>query len=66
MNLLMYISNDLVDCVSLEKNKIVIPGYISSFIRMLKEKHNHLIQEADEEPEFLVHSISSPHKTRVE
>jgi hypothetical protein len=62
----MYISNDLVDCVSLDKNKIVIPGYISSFIRMLKEKHHHLIQESDDEPEFLIHSISSPHETGVE
>jgi SAM-dependent MidA family methyltransferase len=55
MNLLMYISNDLIDCIPLERNKISSPGYIGHFIRMLREKHEEILIQSMEEPEFLVH-----------
>jgi hypothetical protein len=58
MKLLMYISNDLIDSISIEPKKIAIPGYISSFIRMLKRKHEPVISLSPEEPEFLVHRVS--------
>jgi hypothetical protein len=55
MNLVMYLSNDLVDCIPMERNKISRPGYIGNFIRMLKEKHEEILMQSMEEPEFLVH-----------
>jgi len=59
MKLLMYISNDLIDCIPLEEKKIIYPGYIRSFIRMLKEKHGCLISRSTDEPEFLIHEFST-------
>lgn len=58
MKLLMYISNDLIDSISIEPKKIAIPGYISNFIRMLRRKHEPVISLSHEEPEFLVHRLS--------
>jgi hypothetical protein len=59
MKLLMYISNDLIDSVPLEKSKIVYPGYIRRFTRILKEKHDTLIRQSPGEPEFLIHDFST-------
>jgi hypothetical protein len=50
----MYMSNDLVDCVTLEPGKISLPGYVGSFTRMLKEKHYSLIGKGPDEPQFLI------------
>jgi len=66
MKLLMYISNDLIDAVSLEPRKIIYPGYIKSFTRMLKEKHNHIIIQSDNEPEFILHNIVVPRESSAE
>jgi hypothetical protein len=54
----MYINKTLIDSVSLERKKIVYPGYISGFTRLLKDKHYRLIGKAKEEPQFLVHNKS--------
>jgi len=62
MKLLMYIQNDLIDSVSIESDKIVWPGYLSSFIRELRQKHRCILPSSDKEPEFLLHGnfIRSP------
>jgi hypothetical protein len=59
MEILMYIENDLIDSISIESHKIIYPGYIGEFIKMLKEKHAHIIRESFNEPEFLVCKVSS-------
>jgi len=60
MRLLMYISHKLIDSISLEHDKITLPGYIGCFIRRLKEKHNSILTQTEEEPEFLVQNKKSP------
>jgi hypothetical protein len=50
----MYINKNLIDSVSLDRNKIIYPGYISGYTRLLKDKHNNLIGTAKDEPEFIV------------
>jgi hypothetical protein len=55
MKLLMYFQNDLIASVSIESDKIVCPGYLSSFIRELRQKHNCLLAACYDEPEFLLH-----------
>jgi hypothetical protein len=54
----MYIHNDLIDSVSLERHKIVYPGYLSDFIRMLKKKHDEFISMSRSEPEFILDELS--------
>jgi hypothetical protein len=54
MKLLMYFQNDLIASVSIESDKIVCPGYLSSFIRELRQKHNRLLANCYDEPEFLL------------
>jgi hypothetical protein len=60
MKLLMYIENDLIDSIAIEANKIVYPGYIGEFIKMLKAKHSLIIKKSLKEPEFLVRRVSVP------
>jgi hypothetical protein len=54
----MYINKKLIDSVSLERKKIVYPGYISGFTRLLKDKHYRVIGKAKDEPQFLVRNKS--------
>jgi hypothetical protein len=54
----MYINSILIDSVSLERKKIIYPGYIAGFTRFLKDKHNALIGKATDEPEFIVRNKS--------
>lgn len=58
MKLLMYVRSDLIDSVSLERHKIVYPGYLSDFIRMLKKKHDDFIRHSSSEPEFILDELS--------
>ena len=58
MKLLMYIENNLVDSIGIEANKIIYPGYIGEFIKMLKAKHSLDIEQSLQEPEFLVRRVS--------
>jgi hypothetical protein len=62
MKLLMYFQNDLIDSISIESDKIVCPGYLSSFIRALREKHKCMLLDSYNESEFLLHGnfIKSP------
>ena len=55
MKLLMYIQNDLIDSVSIEFDKVVCPGYLSSFIRELREKHTSTLMGSCTDAEFLLH-----------
>lgn len=50
----MFIGNDLIESIPLELERISKPGYLGSFKRALKVKHNELILQCNEKPEFLV------------
>jgi len=54
MKLMMYLGNDLIESVALNFTLISIPGYLGSFKRNLKQKHSDLIQQVQQQPEFLV------------
>jgi len=62
MRLLMYLSNDLIDSITLEHKKVTLPGYVGSFIKRLKEKHNYILAQSTEEPQFLVQNKVNPSK----
>ena len=63
MKLLMYFQNDLIDCVKINPDKIVCPGYLSIFTRRLREKHRFLFLDSSEEPEFLLCGNFLEHRT---
>lgn len=54
MKLMMYIENDLIEAISLDDDRIPVPGYVGSFKRMLKMKYRELIRQCPKPPEFLV------------
>ncbi len=54
MKLMMYLGNDLIESVPVNLTLISIPGYLGSFKRNLKQKHNNLIRQVQEQPEFLI------------
>ena len=58
MKLMMYLGNDLIDSVPVNLYDLSKPGYLGKFKRQLKQKHLSLIQEANEQPEFLVINFS--------
>ncbi|HUC82061.1 MAG TPA: hypothetical protein VMR70_14250 [Flavisolibacter sp.] len=59
MHLMMYIGNDLIEAVPLEKEQVPIPGYLGGIKRHLKEKYYLLIMESDVVPEFLVSDMQT-------
>lgn len=54
MELMMYLGNDFIESVSLNRELISKPGYLGQYKRQLKMKYHVLLQEASELPEFLV------------
>ena len=54
MQLMMYIGNDLIESVPLDKEQVPVPGYLGNIKRQLKEKYNELITESSQRPDFLV------------
>ena len=54
MNLMMYVGNDLIESIPLEKGRISKPGYLGHYKRVLKEKYKALLSQVPEPPEFLV------------
>jgi len=58
MELVLYIKNDCIDHVPIEKAFISIPGYLGHFVRLLKTKHETLICQTYQEPEFLLRNVS--------
>ena len=65
MRLLMYLRNELIDSIYLEHKKVTLPGYVGSFIRLLKEKHNQILSQSIEEPQFLVQNKAHPSKRNL-
>lgn len=57
MQLLMYLNNDCIDSVPIDKSCITLPGYMGHFIKMLRQKHERLLLRSGGEPEFLVYSF---------
>ena len=51
---MMYIGNDLIEAVPLNDENIPNPGYVGRFKRILKMKHEELIRQYSNPPEFLV------------
>lgn len=54
MQLMMYIGNDLIEAVALDREQVPKPGYLGKIKRHLKEKYQSTIAESPEPPEFLV------------
>jgi hypothetical protein len=51
MNLLMYVGDDLVESVPLEKEMISKPGYLGNFKRRLQNKYREVFPNAPK-PQF--------------
>jgi hypothetical protein len=54
MTLMMYLGNDLIEAIPLDRERIPKPGYLGNFKRGLKEKYQEMIMQFSEPPEFLV------------
>lgn len=50
----MYIGNDFIESISLNREFISKPGYLGSFKRSLKAKYRDMLLEAPVAPEFIV------------
>jgi len=50
----MYIGNDHIESVSLDKEKISKPGYLGTFKRNLKVKYKDLISQHGSPADFMV------------
>ena len=54
MRLMMYLGNDLLDAIPIQRESLRQPGYLGKFKRFLKQKYESLIQQYGDSPEFLV------------
>jgi len=54
MNLMMFLGNDLIEAIPLDKENIPIPGYLGRYKRLLKEKYRDTIQQFPDPPDFFV------------
>ena len=54
MQLMMYIGNDHIESVSLDKERISKPGYLGTFKRSLKVKYKDLISQHGSPADFIV------------
>ena len=54
MQLMMFIGNDHIESVSLDKEKISKPGYLGTFKRNLKVKYKDLISQHGSPADFMV------------
>jgi hypothetical protein len=54
MQLMMFIGNDHIESVSLDKEKISKPGYLGTFKRSLKVKYKDLISQHGSPADFMV------------
>jgi hypothetical protein len=57
MELVMYLGNDLIEGVKLNDNMLSKPGYLGNIKRCLKTKHQELVQESGQNPEFLLAQV---------
>ena len=63
MQLMMFIGNDLIEAVPLQKEGLRQPGYLGKFKRSLKMKYSELINQSLQPPDFLV--IETPQNPQV-
>jgi hypothetical protein len=54
MQLMMYIGNDLIEAVPLDREQVSVPGYLGNIKRQLKEKYKDVLQNGAMPAEFLV------------
>ena len=54
MQLMMYIGNDHIESVSLDKERISKPGYLGTFKRSLKMKYKDLISQYGSPADFII------------
>jgi hypothetical protein len=54
LSLMMYVGNDLIEAVPINKQDLKVPGYLGKFKRNLKLKYQELLRTIPEPPEFLV------------
>jgi len=59
MQLMMFIGNDHIESVSLDKEKISKPGYLGTFKRNLKMKYKDLISQHGSPADFIVVSLKA-------
>lgn len=50
----MYLGNDLIEAIPLQREGLRQPGYLGKFKRYLKKKYEDLILQVQEGPEFLI------------
>ena len=63
MQLMMFIGNDLIEAIPLQKEGLRQPGYLGKFKRNLKMKYSELINQSLQPPDFLV--IETPHNPQA-
>ncbi len=66
MQLMMYLGNDLIDSVTVNMYDLSKPGYLGRFKRQLKQRHDDLIIETNQRPEFLVIDMNPANNLIVE
>lgn len=54
MTLMMFLGNDLIEAIPLDKENIPVPGYLGNFKRALKEKYREVILQATQPPDFYI------------
>jgi hypothetical protein len=52
MQLVMYLGNDLIESMHVDKGMIPKPGYLGQIKRILKQKHQEDILQFPEPPEY--------------
>jgi hypothetical protein len=54
MTLMMFLGNDLIEAIPLDKENVPIPGYLGNYKRALKEKYRETILQSPQPPDFYV------------
>jgi len=58
MQLMMYIGNDHIETISLDRERISKPGYLGTFKRNLKIKYRDLISQHGSAADFIVVNLN--------
>lgn len=59
MELVMFLGNDFIASVGVNKKQLAIPGYLGKLKRLLMEQNSEHLQHKKEEPDFLVVNMSA-------
>lgn len=62
MQLMMYLGNDLLASIMLDRNSISRPGYLGKIKRQLMEQYSEELQIAGDKPEFLIVDLPTAKK----